>query len=67
MHYLKSFFDIKVVNPVVKVTIVIVDRGIRIAAITGESVPCTAKYKPAILYTIDRTKLPIITCLLLRA
>ena len=33
--------------------------GISIAAINGDRVPCTAKYKPIILYRIDRTKLAI--------
>ena len=33
--------------------------GIRMAAIMGERIPCTAKDKPTILYTMESIKLAV--------
>ena len=43
--------------PYVTKTILIELHGIKIAAIKGDNVPCTAKYNPITLYKIDNTKL----------
>src|SRR5687768_7671300 len=40
--------------------------GIRMAAISGARVPCTANAIPMMLYTIDRIKLAMTICLLIR-
>ena len=41
---------------VVKVTILMELKGIKTAAITGDSFPVTAKYNPITLYTKDMRK-----------
>ncbi|HLK29656.1 MAG TPA: hypothetical protein VKT28_13855, partial [Puia sp.] len=44
-------------NNVTSSTMLILLAGIKMAATIGESMPCTANDKPAILYRIDKTKL----------
>ena len=47
--------------PVVISTILIVLQGISIAAATGFSMPCMAKYRPITLYIMETKKLKPIT------
>lgn len=52
-----SLLPNRFVLTVVKITILIELRGIKIAATTGDNCPVTAKYNPNILYINDNTKL----------